>query len=213
MGQTQVHSTARIIDPEEKQFTADIEALGTSNEKTKIAMQRAIRYVTKRIVYNYDVTPANRLQDRLDLMDSKHYARRFRAYLCAFCGDMIAESDGNVNRFYMPEKPSIIFSKAKGDKGWKILPAYKESAGKTRGVYELYLTNAIFMTVKILPYQAKINAEKSREEKIIEKVTDRAKDIIDTVNALINAQDLWSTLDTREARMIKAIHEVIKNTK
>lgn len=184
------------VDVEKAQFESDLIIISVGGKSTKEAIQRAIRYATKEIVYRKNIGAAQQLDAKLCLMESDYYKKLFRSNLSAFCGDFRVETKGNENQCFYHEKPVVYMSKEKGKSGWRIDPQlWKMRIRSMKKNYETFLQNVHFATFKI----KKKETEKTYEEKIIAF----AKALADQATVYKNGKEVWQAIESPWIKVIE----------
>lgn len=185
------------ITKEEQQFEDDLNTLVTSGESAKKAFQNAVRFATKRAIYNKDMEPTNRLFNKLNLIESDYYKKKMRANYAAWCGDCVPTTKGKYRIYYRTKKPAIYYTEEIGKKGWHISAdsarlklmqkTYKEETKYTR------FTEIEFSTI-----------QKKADKKLIElakKLYDKAIEIRDT-------EDVWNSIDSKWVEVFRYLSNI-----
>lgn len=194
MNSTSKGNSVPLEAQEKKEFEQallDIEASGSGMKKS---VQIGIRYAVKAILYRQDVEPINRLDAKLCALESNYYKKTLRSNFAAYCGYVNVEKDSKgQNRYYHKDSETspVYYSKAKGNKGWKVKSKLLTPCKK---VYETYFSNVHFMAVKI-----EVKEEKSDYS---EKMENLANNIKDMARQIRDSKELWDSLDKAEVKAI-----------
>lgn len=200
-----IEEERNITDMAAKEFEEILNIIGEQAENTKINVQRAIKYVVRCIIYRKDVKPAERLDSKLKIFESRHYHNAYRKNLAAWCGycePVALPKKGTV--YYYKEKPFLYYSNEKGKKGWQInTKRWQECHEQIRTTYEAYFINELFMHLPI--------KKKPQKQTIGEKFINMAKDLQDTINSEIkNTKDLWESIDSPWIKLLEYLDKAPK---
>lgn len=179
-----------------EKFEQDLTAISTSGKAMKEAMQSALSYCISCARANKNVEPVNKLDGKLQLLESDYYLKFLRRNFSALCGYVDVEHDGNKTKFLTIAKPAFFYSSEKGKTGWQVCTsvykARKQSAEKTS---QTYFKNVIWTKVKV----EKKDDKKDWQKKLIEK----AKEIKDLAVRYRNTQDVWQVVNSPWVEVIK----------
>lgn len=198
---SQVTENKNMNNQEEINFQKDLTLIVTSGENLKEALQRAIRYATKRVVFNMDCKAVDALDGKLQLLQSDYYLKMLRKNFAAFCMDCEIVFEKNETRFYYREKPAITYCKEKGKTGWRINKSlFNPRAKKIKENYNTYAHGIVFAAMKVREHEEK----KTLEERLVA----RAKALIDESKKYRDAAELWQGIDNPYIKIIKYLADM-----
>lgn len=198
MAASKIHLES-YADAEFQQALIDIESGGNA---IKHGFQIAVRRSIQAILYRQDTRKIDMLDRKLETLESSYYKKLLRKNLATFCGyvDIELDSKGQLKYYYKDEKTSpIVYSKAKGEKGWKI----KSDLSACKKTYEQYFTKVKFAGLKI--------SERESKKSFVEVMENHAKEILDIATIASAAMDdpVWDKIKPE----YKAILEVVAKLK
>lgn len=181
---------------EAEKFEQDLQAISTSGKAMKEAIQSAFTYVIKCARANKNLEPVNKLDGKLQLLESDYYLKFLRRNFSALCGFVETEHNGNKTKFLFLSRPAFYYSKEKGKTGWQcnnqIYKAKKQDAEKTS---QTFFKNVIWTQVKI---------EKKEEKKTWQiKLIEKAKELKDLAKMYKDSQEEWQNLSSEWIAVIK----------
>lgn len=188
---------------EKAAFEAALKDIEIGGATIKKAIQIAVRYATKAALFRKDAGPVNALQDKLDTLESKHYAKLLKKNFAAWCGFVNVVFDPNKgSRFYYKtnSEAPFVYSNTKGKKGWTIVPG---NFSPWEEIYNTHFKDRHFASLPIEVYVEK--------KSLTDHYVNYAKSILDIARATkaLPQDPIWEDLDPQTKKILETIAVLI----